>query len=73
MRIPSKLYSFEESTLHLFMSILQVLAVSPQPVRDLFSKLYSYNTNDVIEALAALYTLGTIRLDKVREVISLAD
>lgn len=73
MRMPSKLYSFEESTLALFIPIIAVLDVKPLPPKEIIQQLPEYDTNNIIDALAALYALGKIRFDDTQGVISLVD
>lgn len=74
MRMPSKIYAFEESTLALFVLILTALSERPLQVTALADKFKADEAvNDLADALTALYALGKISLDETQGVISLVD
>ncbi|XCB30436.1 ABC-three component system middle component 7 [Arcanobacterium hippocoleae] len=70
IRLPNKLYRFNESVLADFVTILKTLGSEPVPVLDLQRRLADkLHTEDLIDALALLLTLGAIHLDASKGVI----
>lgn len=74
--LPNKLYSFKESVLADFVSILRILnnEQPPTSIAELHARLSPpMPTEDLIGALSLLLALGKIHLDTERGVISRAD
>ncbi|MBM7051024.1 ABC-three component system middle component 7 [Rothia sp. ZJ1223] len=70
IRLPSKLYQFNESILADFVTILRYLDEDPIKVETLHARLLpTMATEDFIDALALLLTLGKVELDNSEGVI----
>lgn len=69
MRLPSKIFSYDESIVAQFPVLLQMLSDSPMPVRQLYELTRGYweSIGAYIEALDCLYALGRIRFDDNKE------
>lgn len=73
IRLPNKLYRFNETVLADFVTILKTLGTEPVPVLDLQRRLADkLHTEDLIDALTLLLTLGVLDLDASEGVISRA-
>jgi len=73
IRLPNKLYRFNETVLADFVTILKTLGTEPVPVLDVQRRLADkLHTEDLIEALTLLLTLGVLDLDANEGVISRA-
>lgn len=73
IRLPNKLYRFNETVLADFVTILKTLGTEPVPVLDLQRRLADkLHTEDLIEALTLLLTLGVLDLDANEGVVSRA-
>ncbi|MDR6938670.1 ABC-three component system middle component 7 [Arcanobacterium hippocoleae] len=71
IRLPNKLYRFNESVLADFVTILKTIDESPISVLDLQRKLaQKLHTEDLIDALTLLLTLGVLDLDTSKGVLS---
>lgn len=70
IRLPNKLYRFNESVLADFVTILKALGDEPISVLELQRTLsQDLHTEDLIEALTLLLTLGTLDIDVSKGVI----
>lgn len=70
IRLPNKLYRFNESVLADFVTILKALGDEPISVLELQRILaQDLHTEDLIEALTLLLTLGTLDIDVSKGVI----
>lgn len=70
IRLPNKLYRFNESVLADFVTILKALSDEPISVLELQRTLaQELHTEDLIDALTLLLTLGTLDLDASEGVI----
>lgn len=70
IRLPNKLYRFNESVLADFVTILKALGDEPISVLELQRILaQDLHTEDLIEALTLLLTLGTLDIDVSEGVI----
>lgn len=73
IRLPNKLYRFNETVLADFVTILKTLDTEPVPVLDLQRRLADkLRTEDLIDALTLLLTLGVLDLDASKGVVSRA-
>ncbi|EFL94263.1 ABC-three component system middle component 7 [Mobiluncus curtisii] len=73
IRLPNKLYRFNETVLADFVTILKTLSAEPVPVLDLQRRLADkLRTEDLIDALTLLLTLGVLDLDASKGVVSRA-
>lgn len=73
IRLPNKLYRFNETVLADFVIILKTLGTEPVPVRDLQRRLADkLHTEDLIDGLALLLALGVLDLDASKGVVSRA-
>ncbi|BFL99324.1 ABC-three component system middle component 7 [Cutibacterium avidum] len=73
IRLPNKLYRFNETVLADFVTILKTLGTESVPVLDVQRRLADkLHTEDLIEALTLLLTLGVLDLDANEGVISRA-
>lgn len=73
IRLPNKLYRFNETVLADFVTIFKTLGTEPVPVLDVQRRLADkLHTEDLIDALALLLTLGVVHLDANEGVISRA-
>lgn len=73
IRLPNKLYRFNETVLADFVTILKTLGTEPVPVLDLQRRLADkLHTEDLIDALTLLLTLGVLDLDANEGVVSRA-
>lgn len=64
IRLPNKLYRFDETILADFVTILRSLDGDATRVADLHERLKpAMATEDILDALTLLLTLGTLRLD----------
>lgn len=73
IRLPNKLYRFNETVLADFVTILKTLGTEPVPVLDVQRRLADkLHTEDLIDALTLLLTLGVLDLDASEGVISRA-
>ncbi len=71
IRLPNKLYRFNETVLADFVVILTVLGEESMPVVDLHQQLMSrMSTEDVIDALTLLLALGKLRLESDEGAVS---
>lgn len=73
IRLPNKLYRFDESILAVFVTIMRSLDTEPVSVTDLHDRLdVNMAIEDIINALTLLLTLGVLSLDTDQGVISRA-
>lgn len=73
IRLPNKLYRFNETVLADFVTILKTLGTEPVPVVDLQHSLADkLRTEELIDALTLLLTLGVLDLDCDKGVVSRA-
>ena len=73
IRLPNKLYRFNETVLADFVTILKILGTEPVPVVDLQRRLAdNLRTEDLIDALTLLPALGVLDLDASKGVVSRA-
>ncbi|MCX7538348.1 hypothetical protein OS123_07315 [Corynebacterium sp. P5875] len=73
IRLPNKLYRFNETVLADFVTILKTLGTEPVPVLDLQRRLADkLHTEDLIDALTLLLALGVLDLDSSKGVVSRA-
>ena len=73
IRLPNKLYRFNETVLADFVIILKTLGTEPVPVLDLQRRLADkLHTEDLINGLTLLLALGVLDLDASKGVISRA-
>lgn len=74
IRLPNKLYRFNETVLADFITIMRNLDTAAVSVADLYDRLEGrMATEDMIDALTLLLTLGTLSLDTDQGVITRAD
>lgn len=71
MLLPNKLFSYNESIISKFPSILQILKNSPYSVSELYKKVQGNVTgvNEYMEILDCLYALNKIDYDEEAEVL----
>ena len=73
IRLPNKLYRFNETMLADFVIILKTLGTEPVPVLDLQRRLADkLHTEDLIDGLTLLLALGVLDLDASKGVVSRA-
>jgi hypothetical protein len=73
IRLPNKLYRFNETILADFVTIMRSLDTAPMSVAELHDRLEGQMaTEDMIDALTLLLTLGTLSLDTGQGVIARA-
>lgn len=73
IRLPNKLYRFNETVLADFVTILKTLGTEPVPVLDVQRRLADkLHTEDLIDTLTLLLTLGVLDLNANEGVISRA-
>lgn len=73
IRLPNKLYRFNETVLADFVTIMRCLDTAPMSVADLHDRLEGQlATEDMIDTLTLLLTLGTLSLDTDQGVIARA-
>ncbi len=73
IRLPNKLYRFNETVLADFVIILKILDTEPVPVLDLQRRLADkLHTEDLIDGLTLLLALGVLDLDASKGVVSRA-
>ena len=73
IRLPNKLYRFNETVLADFVIILKTLDTEPVPVLDLQRRLADkLHTEDLIDGLTLLLALGGLDLDASKGVVSRA-
>ena len=73
IRLPNKLYRFNETVLADFVTILKTLGTESVPVLDVQRRLADkLHTEDLVEALTLLLTLGVLDLDANEGLISRA-
>jgi hypothetical protein len=73
IRLPNKLYRFNETVLADFVIILKTLGTEPVPVLDLQRRLADkLHTEDLIDGLTLLLALGVLDLDASKGVVSRA-
>lgn len=73
IRLPNKLYRFNETVLADFVTIMRTLDTEHVSVAELHDRLEGQMaTEDMIEALTLLLTLGTLSLDTGQRVITRA-
>lgn len=73
IRLPNKLYRFNETVLADFVIILKTLGTEPVPVLDLQRRLADkLHTEDLIDGLTLLLALGVHDLDASKGVVSRA-
>lgn len=75
MRLPNKLYSYQESQLPLFPVFVDALAGGAVHPVDLFDTLkpVCQSVSDFTEVLDALYALGIVAINRESGVLSLVD
>ena len=75
MRLPNKLYSYQESQLPLFPVFIDALSRGVVHPVDLFDTLkpVCQSVSDFTEVLDALYALGIVAINKESGVLSLVD
>ncbi len=75
MRIPNKLYSYEESQFPLFPVFIETLSRGSSHPADLFDtvKPVCQSVSDFTEVLDALYALRVVVIDKESGVLTLVD
>ena len=66
MRLPSKIFSFNESVLSKFPLVLTALSVAPLSIRELYQQMVNKveDVSEFLEVLDCLYALGKIRYDE---------
>lgn len=71
MRLPNKLYSYEESTLSKFPIVLRVLRDSDSGVTELYERIKKSvpDVSEYMEILDSLYALGKIDIDDKEAVL----
>lgn len=71
MRLPNKLYSYEESILSKFPIVLRTLQKADHSVSDLYFAVKAdvSDAGEFIEILDCLYALGAIEFDDEKEVL----
>lgn len=69
MKLPNKIFSYSESVLSKFVSIIEILEHSDETVVSLYDKTKKYfrNVEDYIDALDCLYALNKIILSEKGE------
>lgn len=69
MRLPSKIFSYNESVMARFPRLLNILAATPMSARQLYESTQGHwdGIGAYIEALDCLYALGRIRFDDKKE------
>lgn len=73
IRLPNKLYSFNETVLADFVKILHTVGDTQMSVTELHRQLgSSVPTENLIDALSLLLTMGSLELDQVKGVVSRA-
>ncbi|ETJ98397.1 ABC-three component system middle component 7 [Propionimicrobium sp. BV2F7] len=72
MRLPNKLFSFEESTLANLPVILQLLESGPMPVLDLYHGVEASfgGVDEFLDTMECLYALGAVEINDERQVIA---
>lgn len=75
MQVPSKLYSYEESTFSKFPIVLSLLEKDSLPINELYLRTSKHfgGPADFIECLDALFTINKINYDEKNEVIMYVD
>ncbi len=71
MRLPNKLYSYEESTLSKFPIVLRALRDSDSGVTELYERIEKSvpDVSEYMETLDSLYALGKIDIDDKEAVL----
>ena len=71
MRLPNKLYSYEESTLSKFPIVLRALRDSDSGVTELYERIKKSvpGVSEYMEILDSLYALGKIDIDDKEAVL----
>ena len=71
MRLPNKLYSYEESTLSKFPIVLRALRDSDSGVTELYERIKTSvpDVSEYMEILDSLYALGKIDIDDKEAVL----
>ena len=71
MRLPNKLYSYEESTLSKFPIVLRALRDSDSGVTELYERIKKSvpDMSEYMEILDSLYALGKIDIDDKEAVL----
>ena len=71
MRLPNKLYSYEESTLSKFPIVLRALRDSDSGVTELYERIKKSvpDVSEYMEILDSLYALGKIDIDDKEAVL----
>ncbi|WP_284940357.1 ABC-three component system middle component 7 [Bifidobacterium catenulatum] len=71
MRLPNKLYSYEESTLSKFPIVLRALRDSDSGVTELYERIKKSvpDVSEYMETLDSLYALGKIDIDDKEAVL----
>lgn len=71
MRLPNKLYSYEESTLSKFPIVLRALRDSDSGVTELYERIKKSvpDVGEYMEILDSLYALGKIDIDDKEAVL----
>ena len=71
MRLPNKLYSYEESTLSKFPRVLRALRDSDSGVTELYERIKKSvpDVSEYMEILDSLYALGKIDIDDKEAVL----
>jgi hypothetical protein len=75
MQLPSKLFSYEESVISKFPTLLFFIEKHPLQAKELYLKTERFfsTPTDFIEVLDILYALNKIEYDAENEVISYVD
>lgn len=75
MRIPNKLYSYDESVFPLFPLVANALQQSPMTPGELFAYLQDAcpEVSDFTDVLDSLFALGIVAFDAERKVLTLAN
>lgn len=75
MQVPSKLFSYEESTFSKFPLVLRLIEKESLPIKEIYLQASKYfeGPADFVECLDALFTINKIDYDKNNEVIIYVD
>ena len=75
MRLPSKIHSYDESTLNKFPLILEMVRVADTSVYVLFTKLKKHfiDVGEFIETLDCLFALGALELTQETRLLTYVD
>ena len=75
MRLPNKIFSYNESSISKYPVVLTALQRSPLPIRELYEKTRRQwdGIGTFMEALDCLFALGKIKLDDNEEKLFYVD